>query len=641
MLLVKKKEPGSAASLVERLSSGRAILIVCLLASLAYANSLGGDFVFDDDEQIVENRDIRSWDNLGKAFVTHVWAFREKPEALRVPVPPPYYRPIFTVVLTLGFKLFGLHQQGWHLLCLLLHIIVSIEVYLLIFLIASRKFEALIAAALFAVYPIHVESVSWISGMTDPLFAAFYLPAFYLYIKFRRGGRKTDLVLSLGLFALAAFSKETGLSLILLLLVYEAIEMRFSSKQYGRGPGSAVGGLLTRSKWITAYCAVAAGYLTARYLVLGGFTWYNPHAHQGPFADTLITLPSIVWTYLLHLIWPVGLSIAYQTTYITSLASVKFWIPAAGLLLIAILISLFRKRLGLHVWLALALMLVPLLPVLDLRQLSEEYLVFDRYLYLTIAGWGYLIAIAVARFSEGRFASPALRLRITASATIALVAALTAATAVENRNWLDSYSLWSNAAKVRPGFWAAHYNAGLALMDLKRPEEALNVLLTAARLAPDEPSVFDALGRTYDQLGDRPGAVDSFHRALRIDPLFFESLNNLGTIYFKSGDMRSAEQYFLAALKLRPQATAARFNLAMSYANQRRYPESVRELERVAEMAPADAEARYELGVAYERSGRIADAVQSFRRALEISVSEELTEKAREGLSRLDKSSRF
>ena len=75
------------------------MLLICLFSFLAYANSLSGEFVFDDNEQIVENQNIRSWDNLGKAFTTSVWAFRERPGALNVPPPLPYYRPLFTVML--------------------------------------------------------------------------------------------------------------------------------------------------------------------------------------------------------------------------------------------------------------------------------------------------------------------------------------------------------------------------------------------------------------------------------------------------------------------------------------------------------------------------------------------------------------
>src|SRR5713226_1078401 len=150
----------------------RAILLICLLSVLAYANSLSGEFVFDDTEQIVENQDIRSWDNLTKAFTTHVWEFRDQPGSLNVPPPLPYYRPLFTVMLTVEFHLFGLWPQGWHLVSLLLHVLCAIGVFYVILLTSGRSLIPLFAALLFAAHPVHAESVSWISGMTDPLTTA-------------------------------------------------------------------------------------------------------------------------------------------------------------------------------------------------------------------------------------------------------------------------------------------------------------------------------------------------------------------------------------------------------------------------------------------------------------------------------------
>ena len=92
----------SVLGFLQHLSVPRTILLISLFSVLAYANSLGGEFVFDDTEQIVENQNVRSWDNLAKAFTTHVWQFRERPGALNVPAPLPYYRPLFTVMLTVA-----------------------------------------------------------------------------------------------------------------------------------------------------------------------------------------------------------------------------------------------------------------------------------------------------------------------------------------------------------------------------------------------------------------------------------------------------------------------------------------------------------------------------------------------------------
>src|SRR5258707_6040333 len=148
-----------------QLSGARAMLLIGLLAFLAYANSLGGDFVFDDTDQIVDNQNIRSWDNLAKAFTTHVWAFRERDGSragsLDVPPPLPYYRPIFTVMLTIEYHLFGLWPQGWHLVSLMLHIMCAVGVFYVILLVSGRNLVALPASGLFAVHPVHAASVAW------------------------------------------------------------------------------------------------------------------------------------------------------------------------------------------------------------------------------------------------------------------------------------------------------------------------------------------------------------------------------------------------------------------------------------------------------------------------------------------------
>src|SRR5438128_8288469 len=151
------------------LTSARIVLLIFLVSFLAYANSLGGEFVFDDTEQIVENQDIRSWDNLAKAFTTHVWAFRERAGTLDAPPPLPYYRPLFTVMLTAEYHLFGLWPQGWHLVSVLLHILCGVGVFYVILMLSKRRILALLAILVFSVHPVHAESVSWISGMTDPL----------------------------------------------------------------------------------------------------------------------------------------------------------------------------------------------------------------------------------------------------------------------------------------------------------------------------------------------------------------------------------------------------------------------------------------------------------------------------------------
>lgn len=623
-----------ALAFLERVSTPRTILLICLVSFLAYANSLGGEFVFDDTDQIVENQTIRSWSSLGSAFTTHVWQFREGQGALNIPPPLPYYRPLFTVMLTVEYQLFGLWPQGWHLVSLLLHLLCAVGVFYVVLLLSGRKPVALFSALLFAVHPVHSESVSWISGMTDPLFGVFFLASFWLYLRAREAGdnageRKRLLVLSFSMFALSAFAKETALSLVLLVFGYELIASL----------GSAKARLISAARRTLPYLGVSLLYLIPRYLVLGESMWKNPQAPERPIAYTLLTLPFVICSYIAHLVWPVGLSVTYNTHFVTSAGSPRFLAPAAALGLFALVLFLYRRNVSRDVWQSLLLILVPLLPVLNLGQVSqEEYLVFDHYLYLSVAGFGYLVATGISKLGQfDKSTEPAASRRpgLAIAAMSLIILALGIAGSRENKSWADSYALWSNAARVSPGYWATHYNTGLALLNSKRFDKAQTTLERAAAINPAEPNVADALGRAYEGAGNISDSIVSFKRAIEINPQMFESYNNLGTVYFKNKDYALAESNFAAALRLRPETPTSRFNLGLCYSRQGRYGEATRELEQVVQMTPADAEALYELGLAYERLSRPGDAVRVLRRAKSAVKTEELASKIDASLNRV------
>jgi len=632
---------------LERLASSRVLLLVCLFAFLAYANSLGGEFVFDDTEQIVENPAIRSWNNLAKAFTTSVWAFREDALNANAPATLPYYRPLFTVLLTVGYQLFGLWPQGWHLLSLLLHILCSAGIYYVILTLSGRNIVATLSALLFAVYPVHAESVCWASGITDPLYGVFFLASFYCYLKACRSlsnaengiKKRSDIHMlgcSLALFLLAVYSKETALSLIFLIFGYELV----------KSAGSAVERLKRATLHVLPYFAAALLYMIPRYLVLGDNMWGNSQLDARPFAHTLLTLPLIVCTYIFHLVWPVNLSVTYDTHFVTSATSLKFILPAASLVVAASLCVVLRKRISGNTWIALLIIFAPLLPVLKIGEaVLEEYLVSDRYLYISVAGWVWLISSAFVQIIErGRAVDgepeklvPASigRTRFGLALTMVFVILLTVLAARENLAWADSFSLWSNAAQIRPNYWAPHYNRGLALLDMNRTAEALAAFDRAASLKSDEANIFDSLGRAHSALGDKDKAIRSFNRALEIEPRMIESLNNLGTVYFTEGNYAMAERYFKEAVQVRPQAKAANFNLALCYSRQNRLTESAREFEEYLKSAPLDAQARYELGLVYERAGRREDAVLQFQAGLKSAKAKELAALISKSLDRI------
>ena len=194
------------------------VALLLLLALLPYANTLTAGFVYDDFPQVVDNPYILSFSHLREIFFSNVWSFQGAQGTTN------YYRPIMTLGYLLCFKVFGLLPFGFHLANILLHT----SVVCLLFFLTRRLFQsaslALLSAALFALHPIHTESVAWIAGVTDLELTLFYLLAFWAYVRFANlPPRKAPLRFSLLLilFALALLSKEQALTLPLLATFYE------------------------------------------------------------------------------------------------------------------------------------------------------------------------------------------------------------------------------------------------------------------------------------------------------------------------------------------------------------------------------------------------------------------------------------
>src|SRR5258707_1307773 len=201
------------------LDQSRVLFLIVAATVLAYANSLGGAFVFDDTKQIAGNPALRSWSNILRAFTSDVWSFQRG--TLTKDIPPPYYRPLFTAYLTLNYQLFGLWEPGWHLINLLVHSGATVAVFFLIKRLSGDRLMATLAALLFGLHPAHVESISWISGIPDPLAALFCVPGMIWYVRYRTEGDRRFLIASVIAYGLSALCKETPLALPLVFVVWE------------------------------------------------------------------------------------------------------------------------------------------------------------------------------------------------------------------------------------------------------------------------------------------------------------------------------------------------------------------------------------------------------------------------------------
>lgn len=586
----------SLSHLLERLTEGRLLFILVAVTVLVYTNSLGGDFVFDDREQIVNNLRIRSWDNLLKAFTTDVWAFRS--DLMSKNDLTQYYRPLFTIYLTFGYKVFGLWAPGWHLLNVIAHAAVTVMVYRLLRQLTGTRDIAFIAGLIFGIHTAHTESVAWISAIPDPMMALFYIPSLMWYHRFRTGGGTKHLLLATFAFALAVFCKETAMSLPALLVCWEMIHSAWRTRTAAWRAAVA----------LAPFGIVAVVYMAARVAVLGSVTWKHPGMLSIPDHLIYMTIPFAFVSYLYHLVAPFDLSIIYGTSFVKGVGDPRFYVPVSILAALGLLICTQRRQLARGTWTALVFVIVPLLPVLNLKALHEEYIVQDRYLYLPLIGFGWIVALLLRHIARSHRA-------VSLSLGVAIALVMAVSTVIQNRMWLDSVALWQQATKYAPNFWSTQYNLGLAYLERREYTRAQAQFERALRIHP-RPVIYNNLALAHAGAGRVDLAIENFRLALALDPAQVEAHNNLGTILYERGDFNGARQHFELALREEPNSITARFNAARVAASMNDHTTAVKEFKLLLAKTPQDIEARYKLAQSYAALDLRADAIAEMRRVL-------------------------
>jgi tetratricopeptide (TPR) repeat protein len=399
------------------------------------------------------------------------------------------------------------------------------------------------------------------------------VPALIWYDRFRAEGSRKHLALSVLFYAFAVLSKETAMALPLMIAAWELL----------RGRWRTLRGLLDSALMFVPYGVVSAAYLGARVAVLGSVSWKHPAMLGVPDHLIWMTVPFALVGYLRHLLVPYNLSIVYGTSFVGGASDPRFYVPALILAALAALVLVFRRHLTRDAWLALAFMICPLLPVLNLKALHQEYVIQDRYLYLPVLGFAWLVVSLAAQARRARAYLPA--------ALAALAVALGVSTIVQNRVWRDSISLWHNAVRHAPDFWTTHYNLGTAYMDARDYERAVGEFNTSLAIHPTD-RAYNNLAMTQVRLGDKAAAERNLLAAVALAPYAHEARNNLGTLLYDRGDYRAARAQFQMAVAVEPTSAEARFNLARASAALGDHAAAVSEYQAVLAKNPADTEAR-------------------------------------------------
>ena len=538
---------------------GFAETLACAIAFLAYVPTLGFQFVYDDKPQITQNPAIRAWHYLPNYFTSHVWA------ELYPHVGGDYYRPVFLLWFRLNHAMFRVNPVGWHLTTVLCHVAATWLVFLLVRRLAANPWIAFSAATLFALHPVHIESVAWVSGVTDPLLAIFLLGSFLAYLRFRERNQLGWMGLALALFVLGLLEKETAVVLGPLAFLYAWLyaEERPWIFRFAMALKDSLG-----------FLALTGLYLPLRAHVLHGLS--HPSSPV-TWSTMVLTAPSILWLYLRHLLIPGGISGLYGLPYVQNPASAAFVVPMA--LLLAFILALawgIRRledaRLALF---ACGWMVLPIIPVLWLRTFSAGDIAHDRYLYIPSIGFVLLVSLFLSKMADHWPASHKT-LQLSGLAFFALTYAL--GTITQQTYWASELLLYQRAYRIAPHDNLICTNLGAALMDAGYADSAISLYSQVLAREPGYGLANYDLGYAYYKTGKFKDAEVFLRRAIQINPVDSDQYICLGLSLWRQGRIEEAAQAIQQAIQIRPSAPGYHFALAMIRRDQNDLPAAESEL---------------------------------------------------------------
>jgi tetratricopeptide (TPR) repeat protein len=565
-----------------------AVLIVCCTL-LAYLPALDGGLLWDDAAHITRP-ELRSLHGLWR-----IWSDLGATQQ---------YYPLLHSAFWVEYKLWGDALLGYHLANLLLHAAAACLVMLIMRRLALPG--AWLAALIFALHPVCVESVAWIAEQKNTLSTVFYLSAALLYLHFDRTRRGSHYFLALALFVLALLSKTVTDTLPAALLVVF---------WWRRGRIGWKRDVLPLLLWFAL--GAAAGLFTA-------WVERNFVGAEGPgFALTLVerflVAGRALWFYLGKLLWPANLMFFYPRWRVDSAVWWQYLFPLGALAALAGLCLLARKRRGpLAGALIFAGTLFPALGFFNVYPFIYSY-VADHFQYT--ASLGIIVPVAAGLASAVR---PGARRWAVAAACLAL-AALGALTWRQCGMYYDIETLFQETLEHNPTSWIAHYNLGVLIAGTPgRMEEAIQHYREAARLKPDYAMAHYnlALALALSQTPDRlPEAIEEYRAALRINPDSAEAHNNLGLALSKiPGRLPEAIQEYRSALRIDPDSAEAHNNLGIALLNMPGLvSEAIPHFQAALRTKPDSAEIHNNLGGALSLvPGRLQEAIEEYTTALRI-----------------------
>ena len=573
------------------------------------------DFVnFDDGLYVTDNHQVQG----GLSMEGLWWSFTTFHAG--------NWHPLTWISHMADFEAYRLNAGGHHWTSVLIHAANAVLLFLVLLSMTGTLWCSALAAALFAIHPLHVESVAWVAERKDVLSGFFWILTMGAYAQYVRHPTLRRYLLVLGSFVLGLLSKPMMVTLpfVLLLLDYWPLG-RFTGantafdhwvRQSATKRQSAV--LRLTLEKIPFLIMVAASCVITIYAQRS--THSIASLGNNPVEVRLANALVSYMVYLQKMLWPVDLSVFYPHAGMPP----SWMIATALLFLVSISFIAFRKAREMPFLLVGWLWyLGTLVPVIGLVQVGSQSMA-DRYTYLPLVGIFIFVAWGAQVLVESR---PMLKHPVLVFSLVVLAGfQILAKPQVET--WKNSVTLFEHALAVTELNPLAHNNVGAAYDASEGScERALPHFMRAIELKNDYADAYNNLGTCAFREGNHEGAIRYFQRAAEVDPQYTRARVNLGLMMMKHGKLDAAEEQFRQVLKIDRAVEAAHVNLGALFINQGKLDDATMHLREALRINPRNADAHNNSGVIFLREGRVEEALRHFRQALTVAPGHPIAEK--------------
>ncbi|MFZ2634563.1 MAG: tetratricopeptide repeat protein [Desulfosalsimonadaceae bacterium] len=575
-------------------------IFICLLLILAtavvYWQVQGFDFVnYDDGDYVKDNVHVQS----GFTFQSLIWAMTTGKVSSN-------WHPLTLLSHMLDCQMFGLWAGGHHLTNLFFHIANSLLLFLVFRRMTGSTWKSGFVAALFALHPLHVQSVAWVSERKDVLSAFFWMLTIWAYVRYVRRPGWAAYVWVVVFFILGLMSKPMVVTLpfVLLLLDYWPL-----NRIQLAGPNNLnlkITGLLGEKIPLFLLAAASAG-ITIYVQQQGGAV---KSLDVLSLSDRLTNVLISYMNYILKTIYPAKLAAFYPFP-----AMFSWWEITAALITLASLTGLAIRLMIRSPYIIVGWLwfIGTLVPVIGLVQIGVQCMA-DRYMYLPMIGlliiisWGIPELISNWRYKRFYLGIPA----------IFTVIVLSVVTWKQTGYWKDSISLFSHAISVTKNNPVAHWNMGTALSKNGKTEQAITHYQKALAINPMQPQVYISLGLALNERGDKNQALSCFEKAALLDPKNDQAQYNLGTFLFQNKRLDQAVQHLEKAVALKPDSDQAQFNLANTLFQKRQLNDALIHAEKAISINSSHEKAHQLSGIILFEQEQFNQALAQFNVALNI-----------------------